>query len=388
MRLFEFEGKEALARQGVQVPGGAVAASPDEAGRVARDLDRPVVVKAQVLSGGRGRAGGVLTANSPDEAAARAGDLLGTTLGGEAVGRVLVEERVAIARELYLGLTIDSDASRPVVLMSAEGGVEIEEITSSRPQTLHRALIDVDAGLATADVAGLAREAGLDDAAATAVGRVGETLYSAFVGLDAVVAEINPLAVMEDGALIAVDAKFDLDDYAVGRQPYDAAAHVIGETTAEARARGLGLSYVELEGNIGIAGNGAGLMMATVDEVERLGGRAANFCDAGGARARPGSGRGAIDWWRDVIEVVMSNPRVEYLLFNLHGGNHRGDEVAQGVIEGLERSRRVPTVVRLSGTRQEQGRDILRHHDITSFGSLEEVVAAAIESFGAAGGVA
>ena len=382
MRIFEFEGKKALALQGVRLPGGAVAASPDEAGRVARDLGRPVVVKAQVLSGGRGRAGGVLTADSPDQAAARAGDLLGATLGGEVVGRVLVEERVAIARELYLGLTIDSVASRPVVLMSPEGGVEIEEITSSRPESLRRALIDVGAGLAAADVAGLAREAGLDDAVAAAVGTVGEALYSAFVSLDAVVAEINPLAVTATGDLLALDAKFDLDDYAVGRQPYDPAAHVVAETAAEARARALGLSYVELDGNIGIVGNGAGLMMVTVDAVERLGGRAANFCEAGGARARPGSGRGAIDWWRDVIEVVMSDPKVEFLLFNLHGGNHRGDEVAQGVVEGLARSRRVPTVVRLSGTREEQGRDILRRHGIVSHDSLEDVAAAAINLLG------
>ena len=382
MRLFEFEGKEALARQGVRLPGGAIAASPDEALRIARDLGRPVVVKAQVLSGGRGRAGGVLAANSPDQAAARAGELLGASLGGEAVERVLVEERVAIARELYLGLAIDSDASRPVVLMSPQGGVEIEEITSLHPETLRRALVDVGAGLAAADVAGLAREAGLDDAVAAAVGTVGEALYSAFVRLDAVVCEINPLAVTATGEVLALDAKFDLDDYAVGRQPYDPAAHVAVETAAEARARGLALSYVELDGNIGIAGNGAGLMMATVDALERLGGRAANFCDAGGARAHPGSGRGAIQWWRDVIEVVMSNPRVEFLLFNLHGGNHRGDEVAQGVVEGLARSRRVPTVVRLSGTRQEQGRDILRGHGIASHDSLEEVAAAAINLLG------
>ena len=365
MRLFEFEGKEALTRFGVRVPQGGVAATAAEAGEIAHALGRPVVVKAQVLSGGRGKAGGVLMAAAADQAAARAGELFGAVVGGETVARVLIEEQVAIARELYLGLTIDSDASRPVVLVAGEGGVEIEEIERSRPGALRKVLIDVDVGLTVGDAAGLAREAGLDDRLAVEFGAIAEALYGAFIDLDAVVAEINPLSVTEDGTLIALDAKFDLDDYAADRQAFDPVDHIVAETAAEARARDLGLSYVELDGNIGIAGNGAGLMMATVDAVERRGGRAANFCDAGGARARPGSGRGAIDWWRDVIEVVMSNLKVEFLLFNLHGGNHRGDEVAQGVVEGLEASRRVPTVMRLSGTREEEGQEhpaSPRHH--------------------------
>jgi succinyl-CoA synthetase beta subunit len=381
VRLFEFEGKQALNRFGVRVPQGGVAASAAEAAEVARGLAGPVVVKAQVLSGGRGKAGGILMAATPDEASARARDLIGTVIGDETVARVLIEEQVAIARELYLGLTIDSDASRPVVLLSGEGGVEIEEIERTRPGTLQKVLIDVQPGLIPDDVVALARGAGLDGGIAADLATVAAALYGAFVDLDAVVAEINPLAVTEDGALIALDAKLDLDDYAADRQAYDPVEHIVAETAAEARARDLGLSYVELDGDIGIAGNGAGLMMATVDAVERLGGRAANFCDAGGARARPGSGRGAIDWWRDVIEVVMSNPKVEHLLFNLHGGNHRGDEVAQGVIEGLQRSRQVPTVVRLSGTREAEGHAILERHGITSFASMEEVVAAAIDQF-------
>jgi len=385
VRLFEFEGKKALVDAGIAVPRGSVAATADEARRIAEDLGGAVVVKAQVLSGGRGKAGGILIAATPDEAAARTTDLLGTIVAGETVARVLIEEQISIDRELYLGMTIDSDASRPVLLFDAEGGVEIEEIERDRPGTLRKELIDVSTGLATATAADLVREAGIDDELAGRIGTVAEALYRVFVDLDAVVAEINPLAVTADGELIALDAKFDLDECAAGRQEFDAVAHLVAETESEARARALGLSYVELDGNIGIAGNGAGLMMATVDAVERLGGRAANFCDAGGARARPGSGRGAIDWWRDVIEVVMSNPKVEFLVFNLHGGNHRGDEVAQGVVEGLQRSRQVPTVVRLSGTREEEGRAILADNAITSFTSMEEVMDAALTEFGIGG---
>ena len=385
MRLFEFEGKKALVDAGIAVPRGRVAATADEARRIAEGLGGAVVVKAQVLSGGRGKGGGILIAATPDEAAARTTDLLGTKVAGETVARVLIEEQIAIDRELYLGMTIDSDASRPVLLFAAEGGVEIEEIERDRPGTLRKELVDVSTGLATATAADLVREAGIDDELAGRIGTVAEALYRVFVDLDAVVAEINPLAVTADGELIALDAKFDIDDYAAGRQEFDAVAHLVAETESEARARTLGLSYVELDGNIGIAGNGAGLMMATVDAVERLGGRAANFCDAGGARARPGSGRGAIDWWRDVIEVVMSNPKVEFLVFNLHGGNHRGDEVAQGVVEGLQRSRQVPTVVRLSGTREEEGRAILADNSITSFTSMEEVVDAALTDLGIGG---
>lgn len=385
MRLFEFEGKKALVDAGIAVPRGRVAATADEARRIAEGLGGAVVVKAQVLSGGRGKGGGILIAATPDEAAARTTDLLGTKVAGETVARVLIEEQIAIDRELYLGMTIDSDASRPVLLFAAEGGVEIEEIERDRPGTLRKELVDVSTGLATATAADLVREAGIDDELAGRIGTVAEALYRVFVDLDAVVAEINPLAVTADGELIALDAKFDIDDYAAGRQEFDAVAHLVAETESEARARTLGLSYVELDGNIGIAGNGAGLMMATVDAVESLGGRAANFCDAGGARARPGSGRGAIDWWRDVIEVVMSNPKVEFLVFNLHGGNHRGDEVAQGVVEGLQRSRQVPTVVRLSGTREEEGRAILADNSITSFTSMEEVVDAALTDLGIGG---
>jgi len=385
VRLFEFEGKKALVDAGIAVPRGRVAATADEARRIAEGLGGAVVVKAQVLSGGRGKGGGILIAATPDEAAARTTDLLGTKVAGETVARVLIEEQIAIDRELYLGMTIDSDASRPVLLFAAEGGVEIEEIERDRPGTLRKELVDVSTGLATATAADLVREAGIDDELAGRIGTVAEALYRVFVDLDAVVAEINPLAVTADGELIALDAKFDIDDYAAGRQEFDAVAHLVAETESEARARTLGLSYVELDGNIGIAGNGAGLMMATVDAVESLGGRAANFCDAGGARARPGSGRGAIDWWRDVIEVVMSNPKVEFLVFNLHGGNHRGDEVAQGVVEGLQRSRQVPTVVRLSGTREEEGRAILADNSITSFTSMEEVVDAALTDLGIGG---
>ncbi|MSP67663.1 MAG: succinate--CoA ligase subunit beta [Alphaproteobacteria bacterium] len=379
MRLFEHEGKAALARFGVTIPKSGVARAAAEAEAAARAIGAPVVIKAQVLSGGRGKAGLIRPATTPAEAGKISALLLGREHAGERVAAVLVEESLAVAAELYLGITLDSDRSQPLLMLSRAGGVDIEETAARDPTAIARLLIDPTSGLEPYRVRALARGLGLAASAAAAVALAAEGLWRAFVATDAVLAEINPLGQTAADRVVALDAKFDLDDYAAARHPeYDPEGRVPGETAAERAARRLGLNYVQIDGNIGIAGNGAGMMMATVDRVASLGGRPANFCDAGGARARPGSGEGAIRWWSDVIEVVLANPAVEYLLFNLHGGNHRGDEVATGLLRGLARTRRVPMVVRLSGTREAEGRLLLQAQGIAACDTMEEVALAAV----------
>lgn len=298
--------------------------------------------------------------------------MLGARAGEEIVERVLVEQQVAHDREIYLAITIDSNASRPLLLLSCQGGIDIEEIADADPGSIRRLLIDPQIGLQAYQVRQLAGEAGLEPDLALKLGVISRGLWRAFVGSHFVLAEINPVAVTREGALVALDAKAEIDGYVAARQDrFDIDSHLTGETKTERRARKAGLSYLEMEGNIGIAGNGAGLMMLIIDMLARRGLKPANFCDAGGAVARPGSGGGAIDWWAGVIEIVLSNPRVEALFFNLHGGNHRGDEVATGLLIGLERAgQRVPMVVRISGTREAEGRKILAAAGVASHASL------------------
>ena len=380
MKLFEHEGKALLKAQGIRVPEGLLAASRQEAESAARRLGGTVVVKAQVLSGSRGKAGGIQAAGTAAEAGVIASSLLHFGFAGHRVEELLIERRVPVAREFYLAVTIDSQRGQPLLLFSPEGGVDIEELAGGDAGLLRSRSIDVLEGLQPYLMRGVAKEAGIEQGLSTALGDAAAELYGAFCAADASVAEINPLVLTESGELLALDAKFDIDDYALDRHPeWPLAAHLGDESATEAQARRAGLTYVELDGDIGIAGNGAGLMMLTVDLVEKFGGKATNFCDAGGARARPGTGEGAITWWTDVVSIVLGNPKVRVFLFNLHGGNHRGDEVAEGLIRGLRQSGRdVPMVVRLSGTRQSEGRRILAAAGIESFDTLEEVAHAAV----------
>lgn len=380
MKLFEHEGKELLRTQGIKVPEAMLAFSVADTESAARELGGPVMVKAQVLSGGRGKAGGIQAAANGREAGAIASRLLGSHLSGHKVEKLLIEEHTPIARELYLAITIDAQSGQPLLLFSPHGGVDIEDLAAGDTGLLRSHSVDLLEGLQPYLMRRVAKEAGLGSSLLTPLGDVAAKLYGAFRAADAAVAEINPLVLTNEGGLVALDAKFDIDDYALHRQrQWPVRDHLGDESATEARARETGLTYVELDGTIGIAGNGAGLMMLTVDLVEQIGGKAANFCDAGGARARPGTGEGAIRWWTNVVSIVLSNPKVRVFLFNLHGGNHRGDEVAQGLIRGLRRiERNVPMVVRLSGTRQAEGRDILAAAGIDSYDTLEGVADAAV----------
>lgn len=379
MRLFEYEGKQVLSRYGLRIPRGKIVAAAEEAAEAAAEMGGRVAIKSQVLAGGRGKAGGISFADNAGQARAAASSLLGTRLQGEVVRRLLVEEQLDIKAEYYLGITIDPSAACPVLMLSCEGGVDIEEVSARSPEKIGRLAVDVREGLSPYAGRLLARRMGIVGTTLVEMGVAASGLYQAFRALDAVVAEINPLVATEGGALVAADAKLDLDDDATHRHPeYGIDGRIQGETDLERRARELGIKYVELDGDIGIAGNGAGLMMTTVDIVERCGGRPANFLDGGGVGARGGSGEAAINWWDNIIRLVLANPRVKVLLFNMLSGNQRGHEVASGIVRGLQSSRRVPAVFRLSGTHQEEGRAILRAAGHDSCDSMEEAVRRAV----------
>jgi len=344
--LYEHQGKELFRRFGIPVSEGRLAETPAEARAAAEELGGEVVVKAQVLTGGRGKAGGVRLAAGPDEAERAAASILGLDIRGHVVRRLLVERATAIAAEHYLSVTLDRGAKKPLVMFTTEGGVEIEQVAAERPEALRRVHVDPLDGYDQE----VGREAVGDDARAL---DLLERLYRCFVESDATLCEINPLVVKPDGALHALDAKVTIDDSALFRHPdlagwRDASA----ADPLEALAREKGVTYVKLDGSVGILGNGAGLTMATVDVVVVAGGRPANFCDLGGG----GSAEGVVD----ALEVIARDVQVRSILFNIFGGITRCDEVARGILAALERvAIGVPIVVRLDGTNAGEGRRIL-----------------------------
>lgn len=351
MNLYEHQGKELLRRHGIPVQAGLLAATPGEAASATIELGCPVVLKAQVRSGGRGKAGGVRIIEHPDSAEQQAAEVLELTIGGERVERLLVEPAAAIAREYYLSASIDRSSGQSLLMFAGEGGVEIEELAASRPEVIARVHVDPLEGFQPHH----AREllAGLDATAATQdLAAIVAQLYRCFVESDATLCEINPLAVA-DGVLLALDAKVTIDDSALYRQPELAAlASPPSDETLEGFAAQQGVTYVKLDGSVGIFGNGAGLTMATVDVVTVAGGSPASFCDLGGG----GSAAGVVA----ALEVAARDPQVRSLLFNIFGGITRCDEVARGILEAIEQLELArPFVVRLEGTNAEEGRRIL-----------------------------
>ena len=372
MKLHEFQAKQLLADAGIPVPRGGVAYSPEEAAAVATSLGGKVVVKAQVQVGGRGKAGGIKVAKNAAEARTQAGALLGHELKGLRVEKVLVEEAASIARELYLGVTLDRARRRPVVMLSTVGGIDIEEVAASHPEAIARGWPDPLLGLQPFEARGLAFAAGVPAAQRDAVVEVMRRLYAVFVAKDCTLAEINPLFVVADGSLVAGDAKVDVDDNALFRQPVLAAMKEITALDAnEEKARAIGFSYVRLDGDVGIIGNGAGLVMATLDAVKLAGGEAANFLDVGGGAKE--------EVVKAALEIVLSDERVRSVLINIFGGITRGDEVAKGILDVLaEMKPRVPLVVRLSGTRAAEGRALLQGKPLVSRATMDEAAAEAV----------
>jgi succinyl-CoA synthetase beta subunit len=350
--LYEHQGKELLARFGIPVSRGRLAFTAEEARRAAEELGGTVVVKAQVLTGGRGKAGGVKLAETPDEARTRAEAILGLDIRGHIVRRLWIEVSSDIAREYYLSAALDRGAGRALLMFTTEGGVEIEQVANENPDALVRVHVDPLEGLEPHHLRELLVHI-TDESERTQIEDIAEKLYRCFVESDATLCEINPLIVTPEGVVRALDAKVTVDDSSLYR--HDDLAELRDADAAdplEAFARERGVIYVKLDGSVGILGNGAGLSMATVDVVVVAGGRPANFCDLGGG----GSAAGVVA----ALEVIARDEQVRSILFNIFGGITRCDEVARGILEALDTiDLAVPIVVRLDGTNAEEGRRIL-----------------------------
>jgi succinyl-CoA synthetase beta subunit len=355
MDLLEYQGKQLFAKHGVPVPDGRHAATVEAAVNAAEELGYPVVVKAQVQIGGRGKAGGIKLANDRSEAEQHAEAILGMDIRGLTVHELYVERASDIAEEYYAAVVFDRGAKQPMVMLSATGGMDVEEIAETDPTAMAKLHVDPLIGFQPFHGRRLAFESGIAGDVVRPVGAMLEKLYATFVAEDAMLLEVNPLLVTGDREVVALDAKVTLDGNALYRHP-DSAEYQggEGEDPQEQMARERGLTYVKLDGNVGILGNGAGLVMSTLDVVAQAGGKPANFLDAGG-----GSKADAIV---NAVEVILSDPKVTAVLFNIFGGITRCDEVANGLIEAFNQlgdKITVPFVVRLDGTNDEEGRRIL-----------------------------
>lgn len=353
MKLQEYMGKDLLRAAGVAVPPGEVAETPEQAAEIARRLGA-VAVKAQVLVGGRGKAGGIKLANTPEEASQAASQILGMDLKGLIVEKVLVEQQVAIAKEYYAGIALDRAQHGFVLMLSSMGGVDIEEVAAGHPEAIIRTRIDPAFGLLDFQIRDAMFAAGFDPGAEGELQHILSGLYRVMIETDAMLAEINPLAVTDEGHAVAADAKMDLDDSALYRHP--AIAALEGESISDAAERFAtehGVAYVKLDGNVGVIGNGAGLVMMTLDVIKQVGGEAANFLDiGGGAKA---------EVMRRAIEIVLMDPKVKGIVINIFGGITRGDEVAKGLLEAASTMNiPVPVAIRLAGTREAEAREVLQ----------------------------
>ncbi len=353
MDLYEYQGKELFARHGIPVPSGEAADTPAAARAAAERIGGRVVVKAQVQIGGRGKAGGIKLAETPDEAEAHAKNILGMDIRGHTVHRVWVEAASEIQREYYASVTFDRGAKRPLVMLSAVGGMDIEEVAHSQPEALARLHVDPLVGFQPFHARWLAYHAGIDEGAIKGVAEILGKLYAGFIATDAMLMEINPLIWTTDGRVIALDAKVTIDNNALYRHPDLAALRdTATQDPQERMAQERGVTYVKLDGDVGILGNGAGLVMSTLDVVALAGGRPANFLDAGGGSKA--------DEVVTALEVLLSDEKVKALLVNIFGGITRCDEVAEGLLTALERlGATLPIVVRLDGTNEDEGRRIL-----------------------------
>ncbi|MCY3749047.1 MAG: ADP-forming succinate--CoA ligase subunit beta [Chloroflexi bacterium] len=374
MKVHEHDARAIFQRHGLPVPESRLAASAEEAAEAAGAIAGRVVVKAQVLAGGRGKAGGVSLADSPAEAGLEAARILDLEIGGEPVRKVLIAPAVDIARELYLGVVIDRTAQSLALMASAEGGVDIEEVAATNPSAILRVKVDPLAGLPDWEARQLGFALGLSGAQVRQFVRIAQGLVEAFVEVDASLAEVNPLVVDADGNLQAIDAKLNIDDNALARQPEVARLRdPHEESEAERRARGAGLSYIKLDGTIGCMVNGAGLAMATMDVIKHYGGEPANFLDVGG-----GAG---VEKITTAFEIILEDPNVGAVLVNIFAGITRADDVAAGVIAaraGLIED--IPLVVRVAGTREAEALELLEEAGIGAERSMDAAAAQVVEA--------
>ena len=378
MKLQEYRSKEILDRHGVPLLAGLTATTPEEARAAAADLGGPVVVKAQVLVGGRGKAGGVKLAATPDEAEAKAREIIGLDIKGTTVKTVLVAPAADIAHEFYLGLILDRASKAITIIASAEGGVEIEETAKTNPGAILRLPLHPLIGLQEHETRRVGFFLGIPADLRKDFAKVMRGLHAAFVESDADLAEINPLVVTTDGRLLALDAKIVLDDSALPRHPHlEAMRDLDEEEPSEIAAREAGISFIKLDGSIGCMVNGAGLAMTTMDLVKLAGGEPANFLDiGGGAKA---------DKVTAAFRIILDDPNVQAILVNIFGGITRGDEVARGIVEARANlQREVPMVVRIVGTNSEEAKPILAEAQLITADSLDDAAAKAVAAAGGA----
>ncbi len=375
MKLHEYQARDLLARFGVPVTGGGVAETPVEAYRIAKELGRPVVVKAQVFVGGRGKAGGVKLAKTPEEAELVATQILGMNLKGLTVEKVLVAEAITYQKEIYLSAILDRGSKRVVMIASAEGGVEIEEVARTKPEAIIKIPAHPHLGLQDYQARELAFAIGLTDSKqARQFAQIALAVYRTFVETDASLVEINPLVIRDDGSLQALDSKVLLDDSALFRHRDLAAIRdTSDEPEAEQRARAADITFIKLDGDIGCMVNGAGLAMATMDVIKLYGGEPANFLDIGG-----GAGKDKV---KAALEIILSDPNVKAILVNIFGGITRVDEVARGIIAALEEVKTdVPMIARLVGTNEEEGHALLAESVLIPASTLAEGAQKAVEA--------
>lgn len=370
MNFEEHAAKPLLAGQGITVPRGGLATTPDEAAEIAARIG-PVVVKAQAPTGKRGKAGGIKLAATPDEARAHAKAIIGMEIGGHKVEKVLVEEQVPIERELYAAVLNDPLSKGPLVMFSTAGGMDIEEVAAVAPDKLHRQSVDIRRGFAQADAKALVQGLGLgaaEDKVADAIAR----LYEVYAAVDAELLEINPLIVTKDGRVVALDCKLVMDDSGIVRHPDLARAGTPEKLTVlEARAKAAGLKYIDLEGDVGVLANGAGLTMTTMDVIRHLGGRPANFLEIGGesyTQARP------------ALELLFSKPGIKSLVINFCGAFARTDVMTQGVIEAIEAlTPKLPIFFSVHGTGDEEAIKLLKDRlGIVPLATMDDAIKAAL----------
>jgi succinyl-CoA synthetase beta subunit len=376
LKLHEYQAKRIFKQAGIPVPAGEVAATPEEVQAIAAKIGKKVVIKAQVHVGGRGKAGGVKFASSPQEAYDVASQILSMSIKGLPVKKVLVGECLDVAEEYYIGIVVDRKSQRPVVMVSAAGGVDIEEVARVSPEKIHKYAVDPARGLMAYEARQMAFGIVREPKAALRTAAVIQRLYGVFVAVDSSLAEINPFVRTAAGEMIALDAKINVDDNALERRPEIAALRdPDSENPYEVKAREKGLSYVKLDGAIGCIVNGAGLAMATMDMIKHYGGEPANFLDIGGSSSP--------DKVTAAMEIVLSDKNVRAILFNIFGGITRCDDVARGIVDAIGRMDiRVPVVVRLTGTNEEAARQILKEVKLTSVGTMDDGVKEAIRLSG------
>ena len=373
MNIHEYQAKEILRAHGIPVPPGEVARTPEDARALAESYGGTVVVKAQVHAGGRGKAGGVKLASTPDEAQAAAEAILGMEIKGLEVQGVLVTPAADIESEAYLGIVLDRGAQSSTVMVSAEGGIDIEEVAAENPDAITKLVIDPRYGLLPHQASDLAYALYDDPKLARQAASIIHKLYEAYQASAATLVEINPLIETPDGEVLAIDAKMNIDDNALFRVPDIAAMRDLSaEDPAEIKARDAGLSYIKLDGDVGCCVNGAGLAMATMDLVAHYGGTPANFLDIGGS-SNP-------DKVVTALEIITSDPNVKSILFNIFGGITRCDDVARGIVEATSRiDIDVPMTIRLTGTNEDIALEILEENGFDAVTDMDEVVKHAVE---------